>query len=370
MSRKHVHRDRRRTDKTMDEAFVALERGETVLALRLARRAREAGAMNPRILFDHATIALRVDEVAEAEDSLRAAIAQAPGFTAAFSALAELQWRADKRPAALRLIERACELDPADARAAGLLWQFRELAPELAAPAPVVVEPLPITARTENLDLVVLAAALVARGHAVLSALLSPVEAAATRNMLASAHELDREIAVGDSRAAQARYRWFLELPPLVADLQAELYARCAQFGDRLAGTLGSDRRLPATIAAWRRHRDRDAGHRPGARVVQLPANGVLGPEIVTDAKAFPLRVLIDLGPGDGEVTALTLMDQRPGRKVAASTAATRPGDAVVFGQRERLARVGGVFGLQRVAWSLGPVASERWLLDLPFDDV
>lgn len=326
--------------------------------------------MNPRILFDHATIAMLADELAEAEDSLRAAIAQAPRFAAAFVALAELQWRANKRPAALRLIEHACELDPADARAAALLRQFRDQAPEMATPPPIVEEPPPPLSRTERLEPAVAAEALVARGHAVLAGLLSPAAAAALRVDLAMANELDRALAVGAPRSGQGSYRWFLELPPLVADLQAELYVRCAQLGDRLAMALGSDRRLPSTIAAWRRHRGRDAGHRPGARVVRLLAGGRLDADPVTDVKAFPLRVLIDLGPGDGAATTLTLTDQRPGRKVTATTAATAPGDAVVFGQRERLARVGGVYGLQRVGWSLGPVASERWLLDLPFDDV
>jgi hypothetical protein len=98
-------------------------------------------------------------------------------------------------------------------------------------------------------------------------------------------------------------------------------------------------------------------------------APGEVMPTERTEARAaFPLRLLVDLGPGP-KADSLALVDARPGRKVRKVQARTSTGDALLLSCRDRPQSVGGVFGLQLVQWTCGPFAVERVLLDVPFDD-
>ena len=56
-------RARRHVERTMDDAFAALESGEHALAEKLSRRAAEEGHVNPRIWHDRARIATALGDV-------------------------------------------------------------------------------------------------------------------------------------------------------------------------------------------------------------------------------------------------------------------------------------------------------------------
>lgn len=372
----------------MDEAFDALERGDRVLALRLAQRAREAGSMNPRILVDFAQVARSCGATDDAEQALRAAIAAAPNFAYAFAALADLLWSVGRTAAAVRLMAHARELGPHDPEVAVLAQRLDAAAAgagggsvgdgvAAAGGGDRTADPghdaaLPFGPRTEWHDWSRVAAQIVQRGPAVISRLLSVDECTALRQDYAAGaqwFEHETEVAVADGVTGSVRGCWLRELPPWLLALRAELYARAAVVVDHQFELLGERRRVPPTLSAWQRSRERAVGSRPAVRVLALPPALATATFRTDERKAFPLRVVVDLGPGDGQVPLLQLLDQRPGKKLRSVVTATAAGDAVLFPCRERLCQVAGVHGLQSVRWALGPVPVERFVLEIGFDD-
>jgi hypothetical protein len=366
VSRRHVQRERRRTEKALDEAFIALENGEPLLALRIGRRAREAGSMNPRILLDFAELAAVCGERREAEDTLRALLAATPGFAAAHAALAELLWGMGRQRAAVQELERAVELLPGDARAVARLQEWRNQLGEVPSD-PEPAETPPPCALLEHCDVTALGDAFADTGAALVERLVAPTD---VQRLLASYREPGAEFDREDGWASGVRGRYFRELPQWLAALRDDAYQLAVGVASSGLGRLGSGRGgdLPATLSAWRRREPQFASPRPHLRVLCCEPGGWLtGP--VVDRGAFPLRLLVDLGPGPDPVSSLRLADRRPGRKVRERAFQTRSGDALLFPARERLDRVGGVFGLQAIGWSIGAAEGPRWLLDLPFDD-
>jgi hypothetical protein len=361
---RHRRRDRRRTEATLEQAFAALDRGQRELARKLSLRARTDGGMNVRVLHDHAELMLALGDLDEAEDALRAAIALAPIYVDAFAALAALQAQRGKWPAAARLQQKVVELKPHDERAAASLREY-EAAAAAADPAPA--EPAGeapqeiwnLSARARALDVDALRTALIAHGHAT-APLLTAAECAELRQTCAAdAPGLDR-VEIRDA----ARWRHFLIPPPLpVASLRAALFAPAAALANAQCQQLGDEPRFPDSWSRWRGA----AEGRSTSRWVELAARAQTLADRIDDRRAFPLRGVIDLGPGDPAET-VAVLDQRPGRKVRASRARSRAGDVVFCSWRERLCAVAGVFGLQLVRYRLGPVPAERQLLDLDFD--
>lgn len=356
----------------LDEAFAALDRGESELARKLALRARHDGATNPRVLHDHALLMRELGDLEAAESALRAAIGVAPNYADAFAALAELQAFHGKWEAAARLQARVVELTPDDAAAVAQLAALRERlppAPASAPPADAGPEPAVwgLAARVEGLDLAALDRELVQHGHAAARALLSVGECAELRALCSSADGagLDRIEVVDDASAGRCRWRHFLVPPPLpIAALRAALFAPAAALANEQRRRVGDHERLPRIHARW----PRAQLGRATSRWLELPPQGFAATARADDRRAFPLRVVIDLGPGPGAEDTVAIVDQRPGKKVRTTRARTRPGDVLFTVQRERLSAIAGLFGLQLVRYGIGPVRGSRQLLDLDFD--
>ena len=359
---RHRRRDRRSTEATLEQAFAALDRGEPELARKLALRARTDGGMNVRVLHDHAELMLALGDLDEAEDALRAAIALAPNYADAFAALAALQAQRGKWPTAARLQRKVVELKPHDERAAASLREYEAAAAAEPAPAEPAGEAPPelwnLSARARVLDVAALLTELIAHGHAT-APLLTAAECAELRQTCAAdAPGLDR-VETLDA----ARWRHFLIPPPLpIAALRAALFAPAAALANAQCRQLGDEPRFPDSWPRWRG----GAAGRSTSRWVDL-ASGETRADRTDDRRNFPLRAVIDLGPGDAAET-VAVLDQRPGRRVRASRARSRAGDVVFCCWRERLCAVAGVFGLQLVRYQLGPVPAQRQLLDLDFD--
>jgi hypothetical protein len=324
--------------------------------------------MNPRVLHDHAELMRELGDLEEAEDALRAAIALAPNFAAAFAALASLQAHAKKWAAAARLQARVVELRPGDAHAGVLLAEYLGNV----APAPVAeVEPehvgppevWDLPARTAALDVRVLAESLAQRGYAA-APLLTPAECQELRELCAGdGPGLDRILA--SDADGRCRWRHFLVPPPLpVAALRAALFGPAAALANLERQRLRDAADFPTTHASWPRARLGSST----SRWVELTEGGFAAMARAGDRRSFPLRAVLDLGPGDAPADTVLVQDQLPGRKKKQSAGRSRSGDVVFVEQRERIAQVGGVFGLQPVRYGLGPVRAARQLLDLDFD--
>lgn len=421
MSRRKVRRARRHTERTVEEAFLELEAGNHVLALRLARRAREEGGMNVRVLFDCATIARACGEPGEAADTLRALLAQAPDHAEACALFAELRASAGRPAAALRWLRRALASEPEraswrerEAELVGLAtkgpdaedeegaaedeagadgersdaFADAEAAPGTASPAvpPAVPPAVLLAARLQRFDAAGVAAEVVARGHATLPGVLGTAERdrllarlakgdglehphrlrAAIGGDASSGEGLRKDATANDAADAPACTVHWLQspLPDELAVLQREFFALAALVANAMLAHLGEVPRHPLAFDHHRARRGRTA-----VRFAECDPGAGLPPQRSADRAAFPLRVLFDLGPAPEPAPSLVLADLRPGRKRRATAARTRPGDAVLFCCRDRLQSIAGVFGLQLVHWAAGPFPRGRVLLDIPFDD-
>jgi len=380
VTRRRVQRQRRRTERELDEAFAAYERGELGLALRIGRRAQQAGSMNPRVQLDFAELAVLCGEVREAEEVLRAAVAATPVFTAGHVALAELLWRAGRRRAALHALERAVGMAAGDAGLAAKLAQWRVEAPEAVdevaggeAGGGVGVAVAPEFARTRRWAAPELADQFVEHGAVRLAEFLAAQEIARLHaDYAAEVEAFDREERWAGA-PAEVRGRYWRELPGWLVEVREAGYALAAAVAAELRARLGHEdgvaerakgrpgpwpaAAVPATWAGWRGREVQFASPRPFVRMVWVAAGaGLVGPERV-DRRAFPLRLAVDLGDGEvgggdgGGGASLVLTDVRPGRKVHERGCPSRCGDALLFAARERLDRVGGVLGLQAVRW-------------------
>jgi hypothetical protein len=275
---------------------------------------------------------------------------------------------------AVRLLMRAIELDPADENAQALLHTWHEQLPaEAREVVPTIEDPIePPSPRVAERDPAALHEEMVERGFALLHELCTEQECEALRATFGSGEGWDREIRLSGTDAEgealpACRARWSLStLPPFVAELRRALYPLAAELSNRTRALLGDKKTYPVTQGGWLRHRGGPG--RPAARLLAFAPGEVMPTERTEARAAFPLRLLVDLGPGP-KADSLAVIDARPGRKVRKVLARTGQGDALLFSGRDRPQAVGGVFGLQLVQWSCGPFASERLLLDVPFDD-
>lgn len=365
----------------MEEAWEAFHAGDLSAAVRLSRRARDAGSVNPRILLDHGRIMMACEEWSEAEDSLRAAIAAAPTYGEAFAALAELQFDLGKLPQSVRLQARAVELLSGDDAAARTLARYRAASGE---DRPAVSEESGLgeveaavsaeAGRTAGFDWKAVAAEAKRRGAAPLRGLLTPAECEAMRGLYGD-EACEPELVWDDEDGGRYACRYLsAPLPGAVQELREELFARAAMLANSWAVSLKKPR-FPATLA---RYLADAAGHRCAARLLRFPGGGWLAFRREARRHAFPLQLLVDLGgaePGEGEPRdaaggELAIDDSRPGKKLRRNTVATRRGDGVLHCVQDRIVPVAGIDGLQPVLWSFTNTSnSQRLVLHLPFQD-
>ena len=336
-SRKERHKQRRQTERLLEEAHEALAAGERALAGKLAARAVARGPMNPMVWYEAAQVLLGLGKTEEAEQALRSALRIAPGLDDAARALAGLG---------------------------------REVPAAGATPArPGVQEPAPAppTARTERYDWPAVEAELAARGCERLERLLSGEECASLAGLDGGGAAF---LGAGRRDDASGRFSWQYFMAPLPAPLagvEAELFARLGPLADRRQELLGREERFGSSLAAFQ-ERCADAGQiLPGAKRIECEPGGFLGPaRELPGRRVFPLQALVALGPGAGS-SRFVLADDRPGRRERTVELELGVGDAALSWSNERLVVVGGAVGLQPVLWRLAPCPARTAFLFLPF---
>ena len=173
-----------------------------------------------------------------------------------------------------------------------------------------------------------------------------------------------------------ARYRFFTRpLPEKVLELRRELYFRCARIGNAWDRMLGREERFPATLEAFLAYCKLRGQSRTTPILIRYDegAANEFHRDLHGDV-SFPIQLAVTLGPrsaaaGDG--AEFLVGDVRPGkRKSKVVELAPGIGDGVLFCTRDRLVRVGGVYGLQPVRHGTRPLlAGRRYTLGVPFHD-
>ncbi|MCB9868259.1 MAG: 2OG-Fe(II) oxygenase [Planctomycetes bacterium] len=362
----------------MDEAWVAFEAGNPVLAEKLSRRAVSAGRVNARLWLEHGRILWGCGRRDEATEAVRQAIALAPNHAEAFAELAGMQAERGKLAAAVRLQQRVIELRPNDPQALVRLEELRGQLPEGAEEhavesAPVHAVGQPALRRTEDYDWEAVGVQLAERGLAPLRGLLDRDERAALIDLWGHAGRFDHETA--DRGGLEPAARFFADpLPDPVKQLRRELYARLAPIANAWQEQLGRAERFPTHLAQFTAHCRAHGQRRGSVALLRYTEGAVRTPQQgLGSGPWFPLEVAVTLGPdstAERGGAELRLCDIRPGRRLHERRIGTAAGDGVVYCGRVRLVRIGGALGLQPVSAGLTEVVgAERFELLLPFHE-
>jgi hypothetical protein len=207
-----------------------------------------------------------------------------------------------------------------------------------------------VARRVSGADWTAAAAALDARGHAVLPALLEPRECRELADLFDDDARFRQTIDMARHRFGDGRYRYFrAPLPPLVTALRTHLYPRLAAVANRWAATVGDATRFPPTLRAFLAQCHGRGQRRPTPLLLRYEAGGYnnLHQDLYGDV-VFPLQATILLSPPEdftgGE---FLLVEQRPRMQSRGHAVPLAQGDAVVFPCRERPAA--GTRGAYRV---------------------
>ena len=168
-------------------------------------------------------------------------------------------------------------------------------------------------------------------------------------------------------------YRYFADpLPEPVAALRAALYARLAPVANEWEAALGTGRRFPETLEAFRAECRAAGQGKPTPLLLRYRAGDynrlhrdLYGPLV------FPIQVVILLSdPSAFEGGRFVTVENTPRMQSRAETPELRRGHALAFAVNERPRR--GTRGIHRVAMRHGVsrvVSGERMTLGLIFHD-
>ena len=179
-----------------------------------------------------------------------------------------------------------------------------------------------------------------AQGCAILPGLLTPSQCAETAALWDDRARFRSEVIMARHGYGQGAYRYFdYPLPPLVAQLRAELYPPLAAIANRWAEALGIDTIYPPAHEDFLA-RCRAAGQvRPTPLLLRYETGdwNALHQDLYGD-NVFPLQVAILLSEPGEDFTGgeLVLAEQRPRQQSRAEVVPLSRGDAVLFPVRER----------------------------------
>lgn len=189
--------------------------------------------------------------------------------------------------------------------------------------------------RLADVDWAIAEAALDARGYAVLPGLLP---AQACQNLIAQYEDeavFRKRIVMERHGYGRGEYKYFAyPLPPLVAQLRAELYPPLASIANRWHETLKIDARFPPTHAAFLKRCDAAGQARPTPLMLRYGEGdyNCLHQDLY-GAHVFPLQMAVLLAQPGGDFSGgeFVLNEQRPRMQSRAEVVPLTRGDAVIF---------------------------------------
>ena len=231
-----------------------------------------------------------------------------------------------------------------------------------------------VATRLERLDWAALARDLDVRGHALTPPLLTAVECRRLAGLWERPERFRSHIDMARHRFGDGEYRYFTDpLPPVVAELRREAYARLVPIANRWTAMLGGRQRYPDDLAAFVASCAARGQRRPTPLLLRYTAGGYncLHQDLY-GAVAFPLQLTILLSrPGiDFSGGEILLVEQRPRAQSRGQAIVLAQGQAVIFPNRHR--PVEGARGPYRVTVRHGVSdvhAGERRTLGVIFHD-
>ncbi len=392
--KKQKEKDRRRARKLGEEAWDAANAGNLDLAEKIVRRAVAAQQDNPVLWLDQGEILGLRHKEAESADAFRAAISLAPTFAEPYARLAALRFRQGFTTEAVALQKQAIKHAPDNAAFAEQLTAYQFVAdcekppsPQpVPTPAPQAISPIadPVGVWPERLatfDWEQLGDRLTRDGCVVLEGLMD----AANCVQLCRAFDQDelfaKSIVMDRPEFGQGTYRYFrAPIPPVVDQLRRATYSHVARIANGWQRLLGEPARFPSEWDGFREE-CRSAGQTTPTPILLKYGPGGFN-ALHRDLRGsvfFPIQMAVVLSHRADEEEAESggfrggefLFCDVPERKKSLHRAVPAGlGDAVLFCTRDRLVRVGDIYGLQPVKHGAARItAGTRFVLGVPFHE-
>ena len=395
--KKQKEKDRRRARKLAEQAWDAVNAGNLDLAEKIIRRAVMAQQDNPVHWNDQGVILGLRQKEAESADAFRAAISLAPTFAEPYACLAALRIRQGFTAEAVALQAQAVRHAPQEDRYVKQLSAYQSLAGSEKPPVGTPPTPAPIPdpaalpsaadsdgdwpERLAAFDWPQLGDRLTRDGCVAIEGLVNGT----TCNELCGMFDRDelfaKTVVMDRPEFGQGVYRYFRAPIPIIVDqLRRAVYSHVAQIANSWERLLGEPERFPLE---WEGFRDqcREAGQTTPTPILLKYGPGGFN-TLHRDLRGslfFPIQMAIVLSkradpekPESGGFTGgeFLLCDVPQRRKSRQRMLSAGLGDAVLFCTRDRLVRVGGMYGLQPVKHGVARItAGTRFVLGVPFHD-
>jgi uncharacterized protein len=397
-SKKMKEKERRRARKLAEQAWEAANDENFDLAEKLIRRAVDTQPDNPMLWNDQGVLLLLRAKETEANRSFRTAISLAPTYAEPFAHLAALRAKVvgpddlDDLRAAVRLMEKAVHHAPENAEYAERLETYRSLvdcrsesvhesAPATAPPTAINSDGGKWAAKTATLDWKELGAQLIREGCVVVPALLDALTCAEIRRQFGDDAVFAKTVVMDRDEFGKGIYRYFkAPIPAVIDELRGAVYPHVARIVNEWQGLLNEIERFPEEWEQFRL-RCQEAGQTtPTPILLKYDAGGFNA--LHRDLRGsvyFPIQMAVVLSPNrdtqESEAEGFRggeflFHDVPEGKKSRKRTIAAGLGDALLFCTRDRLARVGGMYGLQPVKHGVNEITEgTRVVLGVPFHE-
>ncbi len=399
--KKQKSKDRRRARKLAEQAWEAVEANNLDLAEKIIRRAVATQIDNPILWDDQGAILALRHKDAEAVAAFRAALSLAPAFAEPYAHLAALRLRQGFTREAVAIQAQAVKRAPENVEFARCLEAYRALAGQedsLAAlpptasaneqPSPARQNEAPpdtpledFAAQLRDLDWHALGDRLTRDGCVLIAGLIDPLTCERLRSMFDDDALFAKTVVMDRTDFGHGTYRYFrAPIPDLVDRIRRALYPGAASIANGWQRLLREPEIYPAE---WDDFRDqcRNAGQSTPTPILLKYGPGGFNAlhRDLRGAVYFPIQMAVVLSPradpADPDSAGFQggeflLCDVPEGSKSRRRQFAAGLGDTLLFCTRDRLACVGGVWGMQPVKHGVATITGgDRYVLGVPFHE-
>ena len=388
--KKQKAKDGRRGRKLAEQAWDSAHASNLDLAEKIIRRAVAAQPGNPVLWTDQGVILGLRRKEAEAAEAFRTALSLAPTFAEPYAQLATLRVRQGFVAEAVALQTQAVKHAPQDAAYAERLEAYQSLANRgEARPAPAPASDAPPAdrpcgdwpTRLAHYDWRALTDRLTRDGLALVPGLVDAPTCERLRGLFDDDARFAKTVEMDRPEFGRGVYRYFkAPIPDVVDRLLRAVSPHAARIANGWQRLLGEAEHYPAEWDAFRDECARAGQTTPTPILLKYGPGGFNAPHRdLRGAVFFPIQMAVVLspraGPSDPDAEGFRggeflLCDVPEGKKSRRREMAAGLGDGVLFCTRDRLARVGGVYGLQPVKHGVAPItAGVRIVLGVPFHE-
>jgi hypothetical protein len=387
---KRRKKDRRRARKMADQAWEAADSGELSRALKIIRRATDLNPANPVLWNDLGLLTLEAADDNAAATAFAAAISVSPDFGDAYAHLAAIRARQGRIVEAVDLqtkaVERLPDSETFQQRLASYRSLLKERPAELTAPSrnsglETEVKGGGLETRCRAMSWQLRGEELTRDGVCLLREFFTPEECEHFRDLFHQDDRFAKTVVMNKPRFGQGVYRYFnAPLPAFVVALRRAVYPYLREIVNDWQTRIGSEGRYPASWDAFRDRCEAAGQTSPTPLLIRYEAGGFNMPHRDLRGKVFfPIQLAVVLSSRlesgqlaeEGFTGGEFIFCDEPERKEADRRRIPAGlGDAILFCTSSRLARVGGLVGLQPVQHGVERINSgTRYVLGVPFHE-